>query len=85
MVKNATAKVMLEGRTERITLPVFRVHPHWLRRCSNTHLVEEFGFTESELTARSMWASPVTAAGYVQLNPKHLALKQAREWAQRQG
>jgi integrase len=59
-----------DGRMDII--PDFGLHPHYLRHCRTTHLVEEYGYNDHELMLYFGWASTSMAPRYTNINPVEL-------------
>ena len=47
---------------------VLRIHPHYLRHCRLTHLVQLYGFSDTALTRFAGWSNSAPAQIYVNLN-----------------
>ena len=55
-----------------VLMPEFGLHPHFLRHCRTTHLVETYGYNDHELMLYFGWASTAMAPRYTNLNPIEL-------------
>jgi len=66
-------RALLLAEKKIIELEAFKLHPHYLRHCRLTHLVEEYAYDHIKLMQFAGWTDVRPASVYLQLDWHNLA------------